>query len=253
MADNGGLPHDWRERFVEMVRGAEPLREDWFTGGPALTALEQVAVYKNQYRLRLYDAVAEEVPGLVHLLGGGAEPTLRAYLHDHPSGAWTLNRVADRLADWLEERQNPKWLVEMARLDRAVQAGFEAADSPPLDPSELATMPPLRLQPHVSLLRLTWNVHWIRSAVMNREESVPALEEGNYPVVVFRRDRRMRHWQMPRGAFEILWGIQEGRSVESAVDAAFQAGALNVETLGADIGTWFKDYSERNLVAIDRS
>ncbi len=244
------LPDDWRERFVAMVRGTEPLSDSWFTGGPALTPLEQIGVYKNQYRLRLYDAVVEEVPGLTHLLGGGAQPALRAYLRDCPSSAWTLNRVADKLVDWLEDRQNPEWLIQMAKLDRAVQRGFEAASGTPIDAAGLAAMPRLKLQPHVTLLRLTWNVHWIRSAVLAKKEAVPELAEGLFPVVVFRRGLKMRHWEMPRGAFEILVGIDEGMSVEAAVDRAFAEGVLNVETLPVDIGTWFKDYAERNLVEI---
>lgn len=244
------LPDDWRERFVEMVRGTEPLDGSWFTGGPVLSGLDQIGVYKNQYRLRLYDAVAEEVPGLLHLLGGGAEPTLRAYLHDHPSTGWTLNRVANHLVAWLEERCNPRHLVEMAMLDRAVQAGFEAGDGTPIDPAALVQMPPLKLQPHVTLLPLNHNVHWIRSAVLAGAESIPDLEEGFYPVVVFRRGIKMRHWQMPRGAFEILRGIDDGLSVEAAIDRAFNEGVLNAETLATDIGTWFKDFAERNLVEI---
>ncbi len=246
------LPPDWRERFVEMIRGAAPLDDGWFTGGPVLSPMEQIQVYWNQYRLRLYDAVVEEVPGLVHLLGDGAEPTLRAYLFDHPSTHWTLNRVANDLVGWLERRQNPRYLVEMAMLDRAVQAGFEAADGTPIDPAELATMPRLRLQPHVTLLPLEWNVHWIRSAVMSGRDEVPELEQGFYPVVVFRRGLKMRHWQMPRGAFEVLVGIDEGLTVEAAIDRAFEMGVLDAETLAADIGRWFQDYAQRNLVEIDR-
>ena len=244
------LPPDWRETFVEMVRGARPLDDSWFTGGPALSAMEQIAVYKNQYRLRLYDALVEEVPGLAKLLEGGVQPTLRAYLHDHPSHAWTLNRVADGLVEWLEERQNPAHIVEMAKLDRAVQAGFEAAEGTPIEPAALAGMPALELQPHVTLLRLSWNVHWIRSAVLAGKDDIPELEEGFYPVVVFRRGLKMRHWEMPRGAFEVLWGIDQGLGVEASINAAFEKGVLNAETLPTDIGTWFKDYAERNLVQI---
>ena len=113
-------------------------------------------------------------------------------------------------------------------------------------------MPKLRLQPHVSLLRLSWNVHWVRSATLAGKDEIPELQEGFFPVVVFRRGLKMRHWQMPRGAFEVLWGIDQGLSVEAAINAAFEQGVLNAETLGADIGTWFKDYAERNLVEIAR-
>lgn len=244
------LPDDWRERFVEMIRGASPLEDDWFTGGPVLSSMEQIAVYKNQYRLRLYGALVDEVPGLHHLLGEGAEPLLRAYLYDRPSTEWTLNRVADHLIDWLEQRMCPRQFVDMARLDRAVQVGFDAASGRSLQPEDLVAMPRLKLQPHVKLLRLSWNVHWVRSAVLARKDEVPALVEGEYPVVVFRRGIKMRHWQMPAGAFAILEGIDEGLPVEAAIDQAFSRGQLSMETLGEDIGTWFQDYSSRDLVEL---
>ena len=201
---------------------------------------------------RIYQSSLDQfgfVPNIRRALSLSPE-TLRAYLHDHPSTGWTLNRVANHLVAWLEERCNPRQLVEMAMLDRAVQAGFEAGDGTPIDPAALVQMPPLKLQPHVTLLPLNHNVHWIRSAVLAGAESIPDLEEGFYPVVVFRRGIKMRHWQMPRGAFEILRGIDDGLSVEAAIDRAFNEGVLNAETLATDIGTWFKDFAERNLVEI---
>ena len=246
------LPADWREIFVDMVRGNRPLDDRWFTGGPALSPLEQIAVYKDQYRLRLYDALAEEVPGLVWMLGAGAEPLLRAYLFDRPSTAWTLNRVADHLVEWLEQRQCPRRFVDMARLDRAVQRGFEAAPGTAIDPAALLGMPPLRLQPHVTLLRLHYNVHWLRSKALARSTEVPELERGEYGVVVFRRGIKMRHWEMPRGAFAILEGIDQGLAVDAAIERAFGLDLLDPQTLGEDISTWFRDYASRSLVEVAR-
>ena len=40
--------------------------------------------------------------------------------------------------------------------------------------------------------------------------------------------------------------------VDAAIDHAFSLGALDMETLTDDIGTWFKDYSERSLVQVAR-
>lgn len=243
------LPDDWRERFVEMVRGAEPLKADWFTGGPALSPMEQLEVYHGQYRIRLYEALADEVPGLTALLGPGAEPYLRAYLYDRPSGSWTLNRVGHGLVAWMTERGAPQPFLDMAQLDLAVQTGFDAADGEPVPPEAFASMPALRLQAHVQLLRLRSNVHWIRSASLSGKEA-PELVEADYGVVVFRRDRKMRHWEMPKGAFAILEGISLGRSVPEAIDRAFTLGVLNMETLAEDVGVWFKDFSSRNLVEL---
>ena len=246
------LPADWRERLVGIVRGAEPVRGDWFTGGPVCTPEEQIGIYVHQYHLRLYDALLAEVPGLKGLLDEQGEPLLRRYLSEHPSGSWTLNRVADRLADWLSRQEVPRSWVEMAALDRAVQAGFEAAEGEPLDPAGLAAMPRLRLQPHVGLLRLSTNVHEVRSAVLTGT-APPPLRDGDFPVVVYREDLRMRSWPVPVGLWAILDGVRRGLSVPDALEEAFTRGFVDPDTLAANLGDWFRDLAQKRLVELDRT
>lgn len=244
------LPADWRLQMVEMIRGKEPLRSDWFTGGPKLSPLEQISVYHRQFDLRIYDALSEEIPGLHGFLGDQAEDVLKAYIADCPPSSWTLNRIADGLPDWLEQRGAPRAQIEMAQLDLAIQAGFEAASGRTLSPADLASMPPLQLQPHVRLLRLTHNVHWIRSQSTTSDQEPPELTTGDYPVVVFRRHIKMRHWQLSLGAWSILDGIDNGLGVEASIERAFNRGWLDPENLAAHIQTWFADYAERNLLEI---
>jgi len=236
--------------MVAMIRGAEALRDDWFTGGPKLSPLEQISVYRRQFDLRIYDALIEEIPGLNTLLGDEAEAVLRPYIAACPPSTWTLNRIADALPAWLEQRSAPREQIEMAQLDLAIQAGFDAAWGKSIDPTELAQMPPLRLQPHVRLLRLTHNVHWIRSRATTTEAEVPDLEVGDYPVVVFRRGIKMRHWELPLGSWAILEGVNRGLGVEGAIERAFDKGWLDPENLAANIEQWFADYAERNLLEI---
>jgi hypothetical protein len=246
------LPADWRERMVQIVRGAEPARAEWFTGGPVCTPEQQIGIYVRQYQLRLYDALLAEVPGLAHLIAGepSGEPLLRRYLAAHPSRTWTLNRVADRLGDWLAREEAPRAWVEMAHLDRAVQAGFEAADGEAIDPAALATMPRLRLQPHVGLLRPTTSVHEVRSAALTGA-APPPLREGDFPLVIYREDLRMLHWPVPLGLWGILDGLRRGLAVPAALEEAFARGLVDPDTLAANLGGWFTDLARRRLVEID--
>ncbi|HHO52591.1 MAG TPA: DUF2063 domain-containing protein [Deltaproteobacteria bacterium] len=251
---SGELPPDWREQMVEMIRGAAPVRGDWFAGGPVCSPEEQIGIYVQQYRLRLYDALLDEVPGLAALLQGddeeAGERLLRRYLADHPPSSWTLNRIADALPGWLAEQPGVgAHLVEMALLDRAVQEGFDAAEGRPIQPAELATMPRLQLQPHVRLLRLRHNVHSLRSAALSRRP-LPGLQAADFPLVVFRRGRKMRHWVVPLPAWGILQGIAAGRGVPEAIEDVFARGLVDAEHLTDEIGTWFRDFSERSLVQL---
>lgn len=245
------LPADWRERMVAMIRGAEPVRADWFTGGPVCTPQAQIGIYVEQYRLRLYEALLVEVPGLNALLEGDArgEPLLRRYLLERPSRTWTLNRVADGLADWLAAQDAPRAWVEMAALDRAVQAGFEAADGRPIEPARLVAMPRLRLQPHVGLLRLSTNVHEVRAAVLTGAER-PALREGDFAVVVYREELRMRSWPVPLGLWAILDGIRRGLEVSEALEDAFARGWVDAGTLAESLEGWFNNLAQKRIVEI---
>lgn len=249
-----GLPEDWRAQVVEMIRGAEPVRGDWFTGGPVCTPEAQIGIYVRQYRLRMHDALREEVPGLcVGLQGHGGddgETLLRDYLADHPPSSWSLNRIADALPGWLADRAGvAPHLVELALLDRAVQDGFDAAEGRSLQPAELAAMPRLELQPHVRLLRLRHSVHALRSAALRREP-LPELRRGDFPLVVFRRNRKMRHWVVPLPAWGILSGIAAGRSVAGAIEDVFERGLVDAAQLSAEIGGWFQDFAQRDLVQL---
>ncbi|MBX2797168.1 MAG: DNA-binding domain-containing protein [Myxococcales bacterium] len=246
-----GLPADWQDRMVEMIRGAEDVDDAWFAGGPVCSPLDQIEIYVRQYRLRLFNALVDEIPGLNALLGDGAEPVLRRYLLEHPSESWTLNRVAHRLPEWLAEQpEGTEAAVEMAHLDRAVQTGFEAASGVAIEPAALAGLPRLRLQPHVSLLRVRHDVHALRSAVLLGREA-PELREGDFPLVVFRRGIKMRHWVMPLPSWGILDEIRRGSTVPDAIDAIFAKEWATADQLTTEIGQWFKDYAERDLVELD--
>lgn len=242
------LPPDWRERFLDTIRGIAPARPEWFTGGPGMTPELQATVYTDQYRMRLGDALRDEVVGLRHHAGEALEPLLFAFLRDHPSRTWTLNRVADGFADWLAGQGAPALWIELARLDHAVQAGFEAADGERLEPARLSGMPPLRLQPHASLLRTRHNVHELRSAAL-LDEPVPSVVEGDFPLVVFRVDRGMRHRVLDPALYVVLEEIGRGSDVGAALDRSLARG-VPPEVLLPNLATWFAELAERDILGL---
>ncbi|MFT4623253.1 MAG: hypothetical protein ACI8PZ_001909 [Myxococcota bacterium] len=243
------LPVDWLAQFVDQVRGASPGQPEWFAGGPRLDAALQLAVYQQQYVQRMVGAVRAEVPGLAHLVGGGIDDLLWAYLGDHPSLSWTLNQVADELPAWLGARGAPRVQVDMARVDLAVQRAFDAADSPPPEPGALLTARRLELAPHVRLLRVGSNVHQVRSRAL-AGEATDAPVMGVHTVVIHRVARRMRHWGAPRGAFALLEAFEEGLSLADALEQVFARGLLDPERAAADVESWFTTFAKKELLRV---
>ena len=145
-------------------------------------------------------------------------------------------------------RQEKEMLL--AALDRAVQRGFDARSGDPIDPAQLAQMPALRLRPHVTLLRNTTNVHALRASPKHGAAPEVALTTGDFPLVVFRRGIKMRHWVMPLGAWAVLREIDGGLGVPQALEAVFAKGIVSADELTSQVATWFQDYAERDLVEL---
>jgi hypothetical protein len=230
------------------VIGASEPDPSWFNGNEFLSPRAQIQVYRTQYEIRLLEAIEEEVPGYVALAGDAGPAALRAYLTSTPSRHWTLNRVADAFADWLEQHDAPVAHVEMARLDRIVMAGFEAAWGTPLEAARLQQLPALVLQPHVGLLRATHSVHTYRSEVL-ADKSPPALEVGDFPVVVYRAHIRMRHLVIPAGAFTVLATLRDGGTVLEALERLVAEG-MDPGSIGPVIQQWFAMFAEHQLVQV---
>lgn len=231
-----------------MVSGQKPLDGALFSGGPVLGPVDQIGVYADQYRLRLYPALEEEVIGLKALLGAEAlKPLLWRYLEACPSQTWTLARIAERLEGWLREQDAPIEQIEMAALDRAVQRGFTAGDGTPLTIEQLASLPPLRLHPAVSLLRHTTNVHEIRSAAY-RDDRPAIRHELDVHLVIYRKGLRLAHRELEPGAWHLLSHVQRGAPLEEGLEAMLADGHIQVDTVADDIQRWMKTFAELGLV-----
>jgi len=97
-------------------------------------------------------------------------------------------------------------------------------------------------------MRATISVHRYRSAVLKGIEP-PALQPGDFPLVIFRRGIKMRHTVVHPWAFAILQGIGEGGSVGDAIEALVADGA-DLEALGERLQGFFKLFTEAGWVQI---
>jgi hypothetical protein len=207
-----------------------------------LRPAERVGIYQGMYMPRMLDALEADYPGLAHYLGPGPWTRLvRSYVTAHPSRSYTLDALGARLPEFVRRARvrRPAFCHDLARLELAITRAFDAAETSPLGPADIAAVPPrdlarARLVPTaaVQLLVLDHNASaWLGSIDDERHRHPPVRRERSR-VVVYRRRYAVMQRELSEAAFALLADLVArlpiGRALERALrrrGAARLAGA----------------------------
>lgn len=230
------------------------------------TPAERLAIYHRAYFARLIDCLRTMFPAVAEAAGdeGFAELAV-AYLERHPPQSYTLNRLADRLVDFLratrpprEADQSPDWadfLAELALLEHAIEQVFDGAGhegEPPWDASELASLggeeagtARLRLSPSVRMLKFAFPVNAYYSA-FRAGQSPPLPSPARSWLLLYREDYVVRRQELTEGQYALLAALLKGRSLGTALAEA--ADAAPEEATPTAIHQWFRQWVAIGIV-----
>jgi len=147
-------------------------------------AAQRFAIYREAYRARLVDALADSFGHSARYLGEDAFRTLAlAYVEQHAPHAYSIRWYGATFPAWLRRRpERDAVLAELAALDWALRAAFDSDDARPLEADALAALTPadwartgFRLHPSFRLLPQRWNTVSIWQAI-NADASPPAAQ-----------------------------------------------------------------------------
>jgi hypothetical protein len=187
-------------------------------------------IYQQAYTARLLAALRDNFGVLPRAMGDDAFDGLgRAYLQAHPSSHPSIRWFGHRLPKFMAEQPDlvphPAF-VDLARMEWALRAAFDAADAAPLSAASLAAKAPEqwagwvpRFQPSAQLLTLSWRIEPAWRALQTSEGEDPELDEpeaGEHLLLVW------------RPALETRW-----RSVSDPTEAVLLPAAMKGESFGA--------------------
>ncbi len=255
-------------------RNGRPMRKvaaGFIKPNDRLTSFERLEIYNRQYWFRLLDCFYDDYPGVRAVLGDRRFARLaEAYLTEHPSGSFSLRNLGRSLLNFLAAQ--PQWAaprgalaLDMARLEWAQIEAFDNEAKPPLTMDSLLEIDPVRtrlkLQPHVTLLELSYPVDefllQIKRAERLRDEASNAMEahpgrlrrqlkQRWRPAPVFlavhRHDDTVFYKRLDPGAFHVLSAF---RTKSTIADACQQLGAVEgpPADLGGKIKSWFESWA----------
>lgn len=218
-----------RQMMAHVAGEPSSLRAEEFVAPSRTLAPEQrLDIYRRMYPLRMQEAMAMDYPATRELLGWQAFNRLvMEYCQVHPSRSWTLNRLGDRFAEYLETRSDlrmRRFLVDLARLEHAICQVFEERESPPLAPEQVATMPMdawdhtgLKPIAALRLLAVDYPVGAYLKSVLEEGYPRPALRRQDGWIVVFRQNFTV--WRMPleKAQYELLRQFEQGHSLAASL------------------------------------
>src|SRR5436190_20079410 len=119
------------EKAQALIRMSRDQLESIIRRSKNLTAEQRIGIYANAYYARLMECLRESFPILARALGQETFNDFAfEYLQRYPSRTYTLNRLADHFAQFLEETRPdrpvdgsqppiswPDFLIDLARLE----------------------------------------------------------------------------------------------------------------------------------------
>jgi hypothetical protein len=200
-----------------------------------LSPAERLGVYHDMYPLRMSEALESDYPALAHFLGEQSfRELVRGYVDAFPSRSYTLNRLGDRLPEYVASAPGvprPAFCHDLARLELAVTQVFDAQETPRLREAEVAAVPPeawerARLEPVAAfrLLALRYNANAYLQSVRDDDHDHPRPRQKDCWLAVYRRDYAVYRLELGRAAHDLLADLAAGTRLGPAVARALAQG-----------------------------
>ncbi len=231
--------------------------DEWIRAKAEFSPKEQLAVYVNSYRYRLYDVVAEDYPVLKHYLGDDDfDRLITDFVNTAQSEYFNISRYAEQLPGFFRKHAlSDPCAIEVAELETAVSQLTDPEETTPLSPAHLEGMTPEILMETVlspraalQLFAFEYPVNAYYRAV--KEETNPARPKPKKEyVAVFRHEDVV--WRMELGEHEylLLEKLFAGMPVGAALDVLQAELALGDELLLSSLSEWFARWMRNGLLA----
>jgi len=220
-------------------------------GDDRLSAEARVDIYANMYFYRILDALKEDFPATLAVLGDDNFHNLvTSYLLEFPPTEPSLYYCGRHLAEYLRAhpmRERAPFIADLAALERAIVEVFQGRDTAPMEPDALRSIAPadwpamkLKLQPAAQILALDWRVSDLVRAV-EEERAWEPLEPRAVKVLVWRHGTRVFHRELEVVEADTLDAIVRGESFAEICDRVAVRDSDPVSWINQMLARWLSD------------
>jgi uncharacterized protein (UPF0276 family) len=225
---------------------ADSKPDEWIRSKEQFPPQEQLGVYINAYRFRLYDVVADDYPVLKYYLGKEKfHRLIDDFVNNVHSNHFNIGRYATHLTDFLKSHDvADDFAVELAILETAISQLTDPAETIALTPEHLEGMTPevlmeTVLYPRTALKLFTFNypVNIYLCAVKEGKNPQNLQLEKSF-LVVFRHEDVVWRMDLQADEYELLSRLFSGMTVGEALAGIDESAA---EKLSEYFSRWMRN------------
>lgn len=229
----------------------------WIRAKEQFAPADQLAVYINAYRYRLYDVTAEDYPVLKHYLGEDAfDPLIKDFVNSTHSAHFNIGRYAAHLPAFLARHAAKDALAyELATLENALSQLHDAKETLPLEPVHLAGMTTESwmeavLSPRAALQLFAFDYPVNDYCIAVQEGTSPAAPAPEKTfLAVFRHEDVVWRMALSANEYYLLQKLFAGTPIGKALDALQAELSLPEDELSTQLSQWFARWMRNGLLA----
>jgi hypothetical protein len=233
-----------------ILQGAALTADDWILPKAEFSPTEQLQVYINAYRFRLYDVVAEDYCVLKNYLGDeNFEKLLNDFVENVHSNHFNIGRYAAYLPDFIAKHElGNKFAFELTTLENAISQLADAIETTPLTPEHLQGITPedlmqMQLSPRLALQLFAFEYPVNDYYGACKDEASPAVPSpAQTYLCVFRHDDVMWRMDLEEAEYELLCALFNGSTIGEAL------GDLD-ESIAENLSNYFSRWIRNGLLA----
>jgi hypothetical protein len=231
--------------------------DEWIRAKAKFPAKDQLAVYINAYRFRLYDVTAEDFPVLRYYLGDKPfDRLITDFVNTAHSDHFNIGRFAAHLPDFLvQHKAGDAFAHELAVLENAISQLTDPPEIPALEPEDLQGMTAESLMESVlhpraasQLFAFDYPVNHYYLAMKRDEAPPPPAPEKSF-LAVFRHEDTVWRMDLDANEYHLLAKLFTGMPIGQALETLHAELALPEDTLAAHLSEWFSRWMRNGLLA----
>jgi hypothetical protein len=220
-------------------------------GDERLSAEARVDIYANMYFYRILDALKEDFPATLAVLGAdNFHNLITGYLLEYPPTQPSISHCGSHLAVYLRDhpmRERAPFVADLARLERASAEVFHGPDAAALEPNSLRAIAPadwpalkFKLNSSAQILALDWRVsELLRAVEEQREWQAPG--QSAVKVLVWRSNARVFYRDLEPAEADALEAASRGAAFAEICDVVAASDDDPVATMNRMLARWLSD------------